>query len=135
MTQTRGDRWSVLRRPLLDPESRFAWAAPVLGQLRLRSDGREQPLEELFARILFNDADRQVLALGFGESERDRTACDVVVRLERGQDSVRLEVALSGRVAKQLALGDRELAVHPGAADAAPGVLQGPFAAVAVLHV
>ena len=134
MTQTTGDLWSRLRRPILDPESRFAWADGIFRELRLRVDGREQPLEELFARVLFNDVERGVLAVGFGETPPVRTGSDVLVKTERLAEGVRLEVALMGRLPKQLALGDAVLVTFPGAEDAAPGTVQGPFPAVAVRH-
>ncbi len=135
MTQTPGEVWARLRRPLLDPETRFAWTAPLFAQLRLRVEGREQPLDDLFARVLFNDADRQVLAVGFSEAPHSRVGCDVVVRAERLDSGTRLEVALCGRLPKELHLGDRLLASHPGAADAPPGTLLGPFAAVAAIMI
>ncbi len=134
MTQTVGDLWTRLRRPLLDPETRFAWAAPAFADLRLRVEGKDQPLEALFARILHNDADRAVLCVGFGETPAERSACDLVVRVERVDGAVRLEVGLGGRLPKEVSLGGRGLAAHPGAPDAAPGTLQGPFGAAAVLH-
>lgn len=135
MTQTPGDLWSRLRRPLLEPETRFAWAEAVFRELRLKIGEREQPLEELFARILFNDAERQSLAVGFSEAPPSRAGCDLVLKLERLAEGVRLEIALSGRLPKELRLGERLLASYPGAAEAPPGTVQGPFPSVAVLHV
>jgi hypothetical protein len=135
MTQTPGDLWARLRRPLLDSETRFAWAAEIFRDLRLVVAGAEQPLEGLFARIVYNDADRQVLCVGFGEGPADRSACRLLVQLERSPGGVRVEVALAGHTAKEVTLAGRVLATHPGAGDAAPGILQGPFPAVAVLHV
>jgi hypothetical protein len=134
MTQTSGDLWLRLRRPLLDPETRFAWAEPVFRRLRLRVGGREQPLEELFARVLYNDAERGVLAVGFSESQAERSGCDALVKVERGAKGVRLEVALLGKAPKELALEDRVIAGYAGAGEGSAGDLQGPFASVAVLH-
>lgn len=135
MTQTPGEIWARLRRPLLDPETRFAWAAPVFAELRLRVEGREQPLGELYSRLIFNDAERRVLAIGFSETPQSRVGCDLLIRAERLDAGIRLDVALCGRLPKELRLGDRVLASHPGAADAPPGALLGPFAAVAALTV
>lgn len=134
MTQTSGDLWSRLRRPLLDDATRFAWAASVFRELRLRIDGRDQPLEDLFARILYNDADRGALCVGFGETQGERNACDVIVKLERVNEVTRVEVALSGKLTKEISLGERPLAAYPGVVAAPLGALQGPFEAVAVIH-
>jgi hypothetical protein len=134
MTQTAGDLWARLSRPLLDPETRFAWAAPVFRDLQLSVDGEPQALEGLFARVLYNDVEREVLCVSFGESPEDRSAWGVLVRLEREGARVRLEVALAGRRRKDLALAGRVLVGYPGAGDGPAATLQGPFAAVAVLH-
>jgi hypothetical protein len=134
VTQTPGDLWSRLRQPLLDPRGRFAWAAPVLGAVRLEVAGVEQPLGDLPARILWNDVDSSSLAVGFGESASSPAACDVVVRLERLAAAVRFEAALSGRLAKTLSLGGAPIVGHPGAPDDVAGTSAGPFAAVAVRH-
>jgi hypothetical protein len=134
MTQTSGDLWARLRRPLLEPDTRFAWAAPVFRDLRLALEGREQALEGLFARVLYNDVERETLCVGFGESAVDRSACAMIVRVERGPGGVRLEVSLGGRLPKELSLGERVIASHPGAGDAPAGAVQGPFPAVVVFH-
>ena len=134
MTQTPGDLWVRLRRPLLDRASRFAWAEPILRDLRLTVDGRDQPLEQLFSRILYNDSEGHVLALGFGESPTSRAACDILVKLERTEAAIRLEIALTGKPPKELALASDLLASHPGSTDGSPGTVQGPFPCVAVRH-
>ena len=128
MTQTTGDVWGRLQRPLLDPRSRFAWAQPVFRELRLQVDGVEQPLEGLFARILYNDADRQALAVGFSETPLSRWGCDVLVKLEREGESVRVEVALTGRLPKRLDLRGEPFAEHGGASsgDAAAAAPESP---------
>ncbi|MFN2433165.1 MAG: hypothetical protein ABR599_10200 [Gemmatimonadota bacterium] len=135
MTQTTGDLWSRLRRPLLDPRGRFAWADPAFGGLRLWVDGREQPLEALFARIVYNDVERQVLAVGFSETAESRSGCDLLVRLERGEAGVRLEAALIGRLPKRLELGSELLAEHPGAPDPVSESVAAPLAAVGVRRI
>ena len=134
MTQTPGDLWGRLARPLLDPAGRFAWAAPTLAGLRLEVEGREQPLSDLPARILWNDVESAGLALGFGETAATRAACDVVVKLERLPDALRLEAALSGRLAKTLSVNGSPVVAYPGAPDAAAGTSAGPFPAVVVRH-
>ena len=134
MTQTSGDLWGRLRRPLLDPHSRCAWAEPVLRELRLQVDGVEQPLELLFARILYNDADRAALAVGFSETPDSRWGCDVVVKLAREDGRAVLEVALSGRLPKRLAFRGETIAEHHGLGAATAGArgADAPLPAVAV---
>lgn len=134
MTQTPGDLWARLARPLLDPRGRFAWAGPVLEALRLEVAGTERPLGGLPARILWNDVDSSSLAVGFGEAVEAVAACDVIVKLERLAGAIRLEAALSGRLPKALSLDGSAVVSHPGAPDAGPGASAGPFAAVAVRH-
>jgi hypothetical protein len=134
MTQAPGDLWSRLRRPLLEPESRFAWSEPIFRALRLRIAGQEQPLDELFARILFNDAERRALAVGFSERPLDRMGCDVVIKLEQLAEATRVEAALSGRSAKELELDGQRLAEYPGIGEQPPGVASGPLPGAGVIH-